>query len=206
MDLKTHILQHAILGIEEGWGESTGGSGVEVQDDGIIIAPAAGILNFVGENISVSSTTSGIVDIEVTPTIPSGLRIENNFLWVRDDSREKWLSSDRLNVIGTRSRVKNAYLHLATGVALFKTGYKMIRDGVITGVTVEASNQKDWRLKVRRNDDLTDLVSVDVSGNVIRDDLNVDILRGDKIQIFCETDDEIVRNVIALIEIAWKLT
>lgn len=136
----------------------------------------------------------------------SSLIQASGILWQLDDLRSKHLSVNREMLIAQRRKARNAYLWSSGSLALFETGYKMIRDGTIVGLTARSASTQNWNIQVRKNDVLANLLSVAVvGGETIRDDLNVDFNKGDVIQVFCDTGTNVIEGVIALIEIAWRL-
>ena len=136
----------------------------------------------------------------------SNLIQASGILWQLDDLRSKYLSVNRETFVAQRRKVRDAYLWSSGSLALFGTGYKMIRDGVIVGLTAQSVSTQNWDIQVRKNDVLANLLSVAVTGGeTIRDDLNVDFNKGDIIQVFCDTGTSVIEGVIVLIEIAWRL-
>lgn len=142
-------------------------------------------------------------------SVSSQIQIQQGMLWLYDEEREKWLSVSRPQLLSTRKKAKNAYLRAGEGVALFETGFKMIRDGMITNIAVSTSNSVpvSWDLKIRKNNLFTDLDALPVTGNGnIIENRDIEFSKEDLIQVYCDTGNYLIEDIIVLLEIAWILT
>lgn len=145
--------------------------------------------------------------LEENPVI-DGLRVDEGRLWVYDEVRAKWLSSDRLYAIaGRNGRAKNLYLRVIDGQPSNVTGYYMLRKATIVALSATTRNNETWTLHIRKNGDITNLCSLPISNTSGNDDktLNVDLDEGDLVQVFAETTNFLgIKDPFIMIEIAWR--
>ena len=135
-------------------------------------------------------------------------QVDGGRLWVYDETRDKWLSSDRLfAVAGRDGRAKNLYLRLVDSQPSNLTGYRMLRNATIVAVAAQTRSIETWTLQIRKNGDPTNLYSLAISGapgghvNTVDVDLN----EGDLVQMFVETTAFLgIKDPFAMIEIAWR--
>lgn len=129
-------------------------------------------------------------------------------LWVYDVIREKWLSVDRFQVIGGRNgRTRNIYLDTIDAMPFTLNGWRMIRDGTITSIAVQASSAPVWTLHVRKNGDPTNIASLQINGTLGAHitTINVDLNEGDAVQMYADVPAVTgVYDPLAWVEIAWR--
>jgi hypothetical protein len=138
----------------------------------------------------------------------SGIQVDGGRLWVYDEVRDKWLSSDRLfATAGRDGRAKNLYLRLLDGQPSNLTGYRMLYGATIVAVAAQTRNNETWTLQIRKNGDPTNLYSLAISGSsgAHNKTLNIDIDEGDLVQLFAETTTFLgIKDPFVMIEIAWR--
>ena len=134
--------------------------------------------------------------------------IKNGILYTYDATRAKWITIQRNTLIfGRPGTTADQYLNFAGGGVSSKSGYRMIRNGCITGISVQTSIEKNFIIHIRKNDDETNIVSLTVSGfGKSETTTNVNISTDDYLQCYLEftgtgfgVDDPIV-----MIEVAWR--
>jgi hypothetical protein len=138
----------------------------------------------------------------------SNVKVSEGRLWVYDTIRSKWLSSDRFDVVaGRNGRVRNGYLRIVDGLASSASGYRIIRPATITAVGAQGRTLQDWTLRVRKNNETTELVSLTMMGVTGNHDttIDVDLDEGDMIQFYANTDAFVgVKNIAVWAEVAWR--
>ncbi len=145
----------------------------------------------------------------ITPTGTESGQIfmgDDGILYAYDGTRMKWLSVDRTMIgWGMNSAITtNAYLRQFNGADSDNTGWRMLRNGTITGISAQSNNANTWTVEIRKNDGLipiTALVITAADGNQDAT-LNVDFNEGEFLQAYCNGIS--VEYPEALIEIAWR--
>lgn len=154
------------------------------------------------------------VPLKIAPstTTPAGTQAgqifmgSNGILYAFDGSRGKWLSVDRTMVGWGRSNgnTSNQYLRQFNGSVSNNNGWRMIRDGTITGISAQSNAADSWTLEIRKNDSSTVIASLTMTaqeGNH-SNTLDIDIDEGDFLQAYCNGVS--VAHPQSLIEIAWR--
>ena len=136
----------------------------------------------------------------------------DGLLYAYDGTRNKWLSVDR-NLIGWGRNRSNAgsdaplltqYLRQYNGAPSDLNGWRMIRDGTITAITVQSNADQTYTVEIRKNDDTDIETSLAVSNDQGKHvtTINVDFDEGEFLQ--CYLDASAVEYPQVLIEIAWR--
>lgn len=150
-----------------------------------------------------------IIGVEAGETI-DWIKLDGGRAWVYDNSRGKWLSTDRLDAsAGRKGRAKNSYLRLMDGQASNLTGYRLPRTATITSVSAQTRVNETWTLRIRKNGSSTNLVSLVMSNEDGKHDnsINVDLDEGDQVQFFADTTALLgIRDPFVWVEIAWRNT
>lgn len=144
-----------------------------------------------------------------TPTGTQGGQIfmgDDGILYVFDGSRSKWLSVDRVMIGWGRNsnNTTDEYLRQFNGSLSDENGWRMIRNGTITAITAQTNASSSWTLEIRKNDDITNILILDLTSEEGKhnNNVNIDVNEGDFIQAFCNGTD--ISNPQTLIEIAWR--
>ena len=141
-------------------------------------------------------------------SIDLDIKVVDGRLWVYDDTRNKWLSADRLTATAGRSgRAKNIYLRIKDGQSCNLTGYRLPRNATITAVAAQTRGNETWTLRVRKNGDSSDLTSLVMTNVAGAHDttVDVDLDEGDRVQFYAETTTFFgVKDPFIHIEIAWR--
>lgn len=123
-----------------------------------------------------------------------------------DQNRSKWLSVDRYRFASGRDALAtNIYLRIVDNIASSSTGYRMQRDGTITGITVQSDSSATWTFEVRKNDSATVIASLTVTAAAggTTNTLNVDVSSGDELQFFC--NGTAIDKPVGIVEVAWRV-
>lgn len=151
----------------------------------------------------------------VGSTAPSGnipgsqwYNTNNNILYTYDDSRSKWLSIEKQNFVFGRSGLTNKqYLSYYTGnLTSNRSGLRMLRNACITGLSAQFNNLNTGTFYIRKNNNNSTITSLDVLndyGNG-KDDINIDVNKGDFLQCYFESVFSTVHDPMIIIEIAWR--
>lgn len=133
-----------------------------------------------------------------------GIAVVGDILYAYDATRTKWLSVDRATFVsGRRGASTNIYLRVPDTVASSVTGYRMLRDGTITGIWAQTeSDGNDWTFEVHRNGSAIATLSVTTDGNQATN-INVDVSQGDELQFYC--NGTAIPSPVGGIEVAWRV-
>ena len=84
------------------------------------------------------------------------------------------------------------------------SGWRMIRDGTITAITVQSNADQTYTVEIRKNDSVNMETSLTVTNNQGNQNtaINIDFDEGDFLQ--CYLDGNSIDYPQVLIEIAWR--
>uniref|UniRef100_UPI0026226DF9 hypothetical protein n=1 Tax=uncultured Polaribacter sp. TaxID=174711 RepID=UPI0026226DF9 len=150
-----------------------------------------------------------IVPNTVTPTGANAGEFhvaDDGLLYSYDATRSKWLSVDK-NMIGwgrSTAGTTNEYLRQYNGTVSLNTGWRMIKDGTITAITVQSNANQTYTIQIRKNDATATIASLGVTSAQGNHDttINVDFEEGDFLQ--CYLSGSSIDYPQVLIEIAWR--
>lgn len=146
------------------------------------------------------------VDVSAPAGVDGKVTTVGGIQYVYDGSRSKWLSVNRETFWTSRNSgsASNIYLRGADGIATSATGFRMVRDGTITGLVAAFSTAGTATIQVRRNDSVTVLASLAVAAATGAQNgaVNVDFSAGDEIQIFLSGS---AQYPTAGVEVAWRI-
>ena len=131
----------------------------------------------------------------------------DGLLYTYDATRTKWLSVDR-NMVGwgrNSNNTSNQYLRQFNGALSSQNGWRMIRDGTITAITVQGNANQNYTIHIRKNDDTINIASLAVSNadqGAHDVSIDVDFDEGDYLQ--CYLVGTSIDYPQVLIEIAWR--
>ena len=127
-------------------------------------------------------------------------------LYIYDNTRGKWLSMVRQSIIFGIKRADGCYLNVSD-FSSSMSGWPALRDGVITGITVQASSgfsSKSFILSINNNP--SPVLSFSLSGLYYANGaLNIDFDANDVIKILASSQYGITYNVVANLEISWRV-
>lgn len=143
----------------------------------------------------------------VTSVIDGAISVVTGVMYVQDGSRSKWLSVDRKMIWAGRDAVNatDIYLRTVDSIASSTTGYRLLRDGTITGLVAQTTGAESWTFEVRKNGVVTPIASLIISASsgaqsTITD---VDVAQGDEIEFYCNGSN--INRPIGGVEIAWRI-
>ena len=148
------------------------------------------------------------ITLPLTDVESGRLSVKDNMLFTYDATRTKWLSVQRNTLVfGRAGTTNNQYLNFAGGGISSKSGYRLLRNAVIVGMSVQTSNPKSYSVHLRRNDEETNIATiVSVSDGIIQTNTDRDVYANQYLQCYLEftgtgfgVDDPIV-----MIELAWR--
>lgn len=136
------------------------------------------------------------------------LGMTEGVLYTYDMTRGSWLSVQRQTLIFGRSgTTSDQYLNFAGGGISNKSGYRMMRNACIVGISVQTSNSNNYIIHIRKNDLPDNILSLVVSGEGNEDTTaNTNILTTDHLQCYLEyTGAEYgVDDPMVYLEFAWR--
>ena len=126
-----------------------------------------------------------------------------------DGTRNKWLSMSKQTLDWGASSADGKYLNIH-GATATQTGYLMPRKGTVVSVTVKiASGNLTKPVELRKNNapwsgTPAQYTFTPVAGTFSKTDLNIDFEATDYIQAFCPSNTVAARDVVVMIEIAYR--
>jgi hypothetical protein len=130
----------------------------------------------------------------------------NGIIYVYDSTRSKFLSLQHMELITARNSTsaRNVYLRIGEGIPSNETGYRMLRDGTITGLSVATAQAETWTLEVYRSGSVIASLSITAAKGKQDATINVDFSAGDELAFFVNSADGTDRPV-AIMEYAWRV-
>ena len=149
--------------------------------------------------------------IEPNITTPTGNSTGQMFvatdgiLYIYDGTRSKWLSVSRFMVGWGRNSNNTSYEYLRqfNGALSSNNGWRMMRNGTITGISAQSRVNQTWIFQIRKNGGglITSLTMTNQRGNHNKS-INIDVSAGDYIKAYCNGNS--IDYPQGLIEIAWR--
>lgn len=164
--------------------------------------------------VKIDSSASTNAPLELVPTtnLPTtGLAggqfsIKGGIPFIYDAGRSKFVSIERkFLTFGRQGKSKNQYLNFGVGeLPSNNSGFRMIRDAVITGLSGNLTNTGNCVVVVRKNNEATNIASLAIStvGNQVAS-LNINVDRGDYLQGYVEAPVK-VDDPVTVVELAWR--
>lgn len=156
--------------------------------------------------------TNGDLILPVDSGVPGApvagqVSVVDGILYAYDGTRSKWLSVQRDNfVAGKIRRARDIYLRGVDGIATSETGYRVLRDATITGLSAQTDGAETWTLEIRRNGVATPIASLTITAAAGDQNaaVNVDVAAGDELQFYANTPGGAIRSPIANLELAYR--
>lgn len=146
----------------------------------------------------------------VSPLVNGQIVVVDGIAYIYDSTRAKWLSIERKMIWAARNAgAQDIYLRIYDGLATSVTGYRMLRNGTITGIVLQTDGAEAWTLEIRKNDVVTAILSLSSGGAAGNQSTisNVNFSQGDEIQFFCSGGTLLnpITSPVGGIEIAWRI-
>jgi hypothetical protein len=170
----------------------------------------SGVNNFTASGIVTLTDADLLLPVEtvtpVTNLVAGRVIVVGNKQYMYDAVRGKWLSVERRMIEATKAaKAKDVYLQLGN-VASLQTGHRIPRDGTIVAMAAQTETSSSWTLEVRRNNVITAIATLAVTGTGAHSvATNIDVVAGDRIQIFANTAGVSIDAPVSSIEIAWRI-
>jgi hypothetical protein len=191
-------------------------AGLEAQDEFIeLIDTPPAYAGYAGYSVVVNNTEDGLIFQQTTstgttpPASGTGQNLwfneEDATLYYWDDMRLHWLTVYTNNYLFARgAAVDGSYLAIGD-VTHSSAYYYMPRQGVITGLAINAENSQNSSKTFEIRNNSTTLLSVTCSNWEYRNfDLDVDVSDNYALKCYAISDGLAVRNPVAVVEIRWK--
>lgn len=149
-----------------------------------------------------------VASVPTTNVVDGAIATVSGVFYVYDGTRSKFLSVDRKLLIASKQGfAKDIYLRVGEGIATSQTGIRALRDGTITGISLQTDSAATWTLEVRRNGTVTVLASLASGGaqGAQSVSLNADFSQGDELQFYANTAGSTIESPVGNIEIAWRI-
>lgn len=160
-------------------------------------------------NASNGSAALQITPVGYTPSadLADGQIINRaGILYVYDNTRSKWLSMQRHNIIFGAKRADGIYLNVGD-FSSNMSGWPALRDGVILGITAQASGGFSTKeFKILKNDNPTPLLTFSLFDHSYSNgNLNISFDSGDLIKILASSENGVSKQAIITLETAWRV-
>ena len=121
-----------------------------------------------------------------------------------DESRSKWLSVERHNVIFTRSgKAKGINLEL-NGISNSDIGFELHKNSTLVGIDILSASgdlSKEFQILEGGTSKLTFNLT---DGHYQNMDLNIDFTQGSKLKLYATSSGSPAKDVFAYATIAWR--
>ncbi len=152
-----------------------------------------------------------LTDLSSAPTtnlVEGQMAIINGLLYAYDATRAKWLSVQRQTfTFGRKGNSANQWLAFAGGsLASNNSGYRIMRNATIVGLSGQLDASGTCDMRVRRNDVATNIASLSLAAVTGLTDvtINVDLTATDFLQCYLEASS-VVEDPMIVVEIAWRV-
>lgn len=160
--------------------------------------------------LEIDASTDAIPALEIVPitTVPTGtasgqMVIKDGSLYIYDQTRVKWLSSETMTyAFGRAGGTDNIYLEYS-GVANANSGAKILKNATIVGITAQSSGgvtTKAFDIELSTGTSTFSLVGGEYSSNIA----NIDVDAGDYIAIFVRNAGNDVNNPTVTLHLKWR--
>ena len=132
-------------------------------------------------------------------------RTDLNLTYQYDGSRNKWISTTQMFIDYGAQICDGRYLQIHGSLGT-QSGYLMPRNGLILGTTMRGvSGNMTKVVQIRRNNDsVNPLKTINLTGGMFSSiSENIDFVVGDYIQIFVESSGTPIRDMVAMLTVAW---
>lgn len=134
----------------------------------------------------------------------------NGLLMFYDNSRLRWISTSRELVsfgIGYKDLHTARWMQVIGGVNTNISGYKLVRDGLITSLTVQTQTLTTCDFVIRKNGNPSNIHTLSLINELskVNDNMNIDLNENDWLQVLLVVPDGYRVNYPVLnLEIAWR--
>ena len=167
--------------------------------------------------VKLDPAAGGYAPLELVPTasLPSNdlqdgqVCTVGGIMYIYDATRTLWISVQRMSfMFGRAGKTRDQYLDFgAGGLPTNNSGVRLIRDAVITGISVQLDATGTCTVSIRKNDSATDLLSLAVSGTIgsINAAANLaTLVDGDYLQCYLAATTK-VNDPVVMIELGWRI-
>ena len=126
-----------------------------------------------------------------------------------DASRSMNISITRQNIsfgINHKSISSDRFLYATGSTQTYSTGYRIYRNGVVTAMSIQSSNNASATISLRKNNLTTSLYDLQLnseSGKSV-DNLNVLLSENDWLQVYIHNITLAINYPIVTLEMAWR--
>ena len=164
---------------------------------------ASGIVTFTNADLLLPVETVA----PVTNLVEGRVIVVGDKQYMYDSVRAKWLSVERKSIEAQKaSKSKDVYLQYGN-VPSLQTGYRIPRNATIVAMVAQTELSASWTLEVRRNNVTTPIASLTITAAAGNQSIttNVDVVAGDRIQLYANTAGVDIFAPVANIELAWRI-
>jgi hypothetical protein len=161
-------------------------------------------------NASNGSAALQLSPVPYTPSlnVQAGQIVNNNgILYLYDDSRSKWLSMQRSNIVFGAKRADGKFLNLGD-FSSNMSGWPALRAGTITGITCQAaSGYSSKQFFLLKNNNTTPIITFNLFNYYYSNaNLNVDFGANDLVKILASSQFGPTFQTIINLEICWGIS
>lgn len=126
-------------------------------------------------------------------------------MYIYDGTRSKWLSLQHMHLAAGRNSAlaTNVYMRVVNDIPSNQTGYRMLRDGTITGLAAQTNGSESWTFEVRRNGSAIASLVISAATGGQDATIDVDFSAGDELQFY--VNGTAINKPVGVVEYAWRV-
>lgn len=172
----------------------------------ITVDSGAVVLDATSTNAPLQIVPKG--SLPTTDLLDGQMAMSDGLLFVYDATRGKWLSVQRQYLtFGRRRNTRNQYLNFGVGnMPSNNSGFRMIRNATIVGLSGQLDSNGTCDMQVRRNDTATAIstLGITAANGAVNNIANIDVNANDYLQSYLSAAASVAEPVF-IIEIAYRL-
>ena len=165
-----------------------------------ILADAGPVVIDTGSTFTAPLELTNKTSAPISSLAAGQIAVINNVLYVYDGIRAKWLSPSKTVTFGKTGNSDGNVLRLTGEVSDENSGYKMIRNGTITGLTINSTAGVAKNIDIRLNGSTIYTLTTDVGGKYLNPNLNLDYVAGDVVSLKVQPSGGGIQNTAAVLE------
>jgi len=145
-------------------------------------------------------------NMALTPTsnLAAGqIAVIGNELYIYDGGRAKWITPSKTLLFGKDGFADGTNLRPVGQVPVSNSGYRMSKDGVIIGATLQSTSNIAKNVHIRINESNVYTMSI-ISGVFNASNLNINFNANDIVSVYVDASGGSINNSTCVIEFGWR--